>query len=95
MPGVWPWTVQIEMVKIELFGTPQCRRYQRMRTVILEAALELRLEIELEEINHTDQLSQSNPLNLPRLVPNGELIASRNPPNVNVFKEKLRKVLIP
>jgi hypothetical protein len=82
------------MISIQLWGTPLCRRYQRMRTAVLESAAELGLEIELEEINETEQLSQSNPLDLPRLVANGELIASRNSPKTHVLTEKLRKVLI-
>jgi hypothetical protein len=74
----------------QLVGTTQCRRYQRMRMVILEAAMELGLEIELEEVNDTDQLSQSNPLNLPRLYLNGELIAVRNPPKSKTLVEQMR-----
>jgi hypothetical protein len=79
------------MVKIEFWGAPHCRRYQKMRTAIQEAAAELGLEIEFEEINDTDRLSQSNPLDLPRLVANGELIASRNPPKVSTLAEQLKK----
>jgi hypothetical protein len=77
-------------IYFQLVGTTQCRRYQRMRMVILEAAMELGLEIELEEVNDTDQLSQSNPLNLPRLYLNGELIAVRNPPKSKTLVEQMR-----
>ena len=79
------------MITIQLLGTPLCRRYQRMRVVALETATELGLEIELEEINDTEQLSQSNPLDLPRLYLNGELIASRNPPKHKYLIEKFQK----
>jgi hypothetical protein len=61
-----------------------------MRVVALETATELDLEIELEEINDTEQLSRSNPLDLPRLYLNGELIASRNPPKSKSLVEQLR-----
>jgi hypothetical protein len=82
------------MVKIELFGTPQCRRYQKMRTAAQEAAVELGLEIELKEINDSDQLSQSNPLDLPRLYLNGELIAVRNPPKSKTLVEQMRSARV-
>jgi hypothetical protein len=78
------------MVMIELFGAPQCRRYQKMRTAVQEAATELGLEIELEEINDSDQLFQSNPLDLPRLYLNGELIAVRNPPKSKTLAIQMR-----
>ena len=77
------------MVKIELFGAPQCRRYQKMCTAVQKAATELGLEINLEEINDWNHLSQSNPLDLPRLYLNGELIAVRNPPKYKKLVEQI------
>lgn len=91
-PRAWQSIVQIEMVKIESFGTPQCRRFRRIRTTVLEAAAKLRLEIELKEINDSDLLSQSNPLELPRLNLNGELIASRNPQKNEYLIQQFQKV---
>jgi hypothetical protein len=61
-----------------------------MRTAAQEAAAELGMEIELEEINDADQLAQSNPLDLPRLYLNGELIAVRNPPKSKTLVEQMR-----
>jgi hypothetical protein len=58
----------------------------------LEAAAELGLEIELKEINDADRLSQSNPLDLPRLYLNGELIAARNPPKNKYLIERFQEV---
>jgi hypothetical protein len=81
------------MIRIQLWGTPQCRRYQKMRTAVLKAAAELGLEIDLEEINTTDQLSQLNPLDLPRLVANGVVIASRNPPKTSFLQEQFQHVI--
>ncbi len=77
------------MVKIELLGTPQCRRYQKMRTAVQEAAAALGLEIELQEINDADQLAQSNPPDLPRLCLDGELIAVRNPSKSKTLTEQI------
>lgn len=90
MLRAWPWIALIDMVKVQLFGPPQCRRYQKMRTAVREAAAEIGLELELAEINDTDRLSQSNPLDLPRLYLNGELIALRNPPKYETLVEKIR-----
>jgi len=80
------------MVKIELWGTPQCRRYQKMRTSVQDAAAALGLEFELQEINDSGQLAQSNPLDLPRLCLDGEVIASRNPPKESVLREKMLQI---
>jgi hypothetical protein len=80
------------MLKAQLFGPPQCRRYQKIRVAALEAAAELGLEIELIEINDADRLSQSNPLDLPRLYLNGELIAARNPPKNKYLIERFQEV---
>ncbi|GAB4419380.1 MAG: hypothetical protein Kow002_06920 [Anaerolineales bacterium] len=85
--------MEYKLLSLRLFGTPACRRYQRMRTAALEVAAELGLEVELEEINDTDRLAQSNPLDLPRLAVNGEVIVSRNPPKVNVLRQKLLKFI--
>jgi hypothetical protein len=93
-PRVWQSIVQIDMLKIELFGTLQCRRYQKIRTAVQEAAAALGFEIELEEINDSSQFAQSNPLDLPRLYPNGELIAVRNPPKIKYLFERFQEVKI-
>ena len=82
------------MVKIELFGTPQCRRYKKMRKAVLKAAVELGLEIELEEFNDTGNLSHSNPLDLLRLYLNGELVAVRNPPKSTTLVEQMHTTSI-
>lgn len=78
-------------LSLQLFSTPHCRRYQKMRALALETAAQLGLDVHMEEINDTDWLSQSNPLNLPRLVANGEIIASRNPPKANRLVAQLHK----
>jgi hypothetical protein len=62
-----------------------------MRTVALEVAAGLELEIQLQEINDFEQLSQAKPLNLPRLYLNGQLIDSRNPPKRDYLVEQFRK----
>jgi len=79
------------MITGGLLGTLLYRRYQRMRTVILETAAELGVQIELEEIYDTERLSQSNPFDLPQLYLDEELIASRNPPNHNYLIEQFQK----
>ncbi len=70
------------MFTATLFGTPSCRRYQKMRKLVVEEAARLDLSIQIEEISETSQLAQFSPLSLPRLYINGKLVASQNPPKV-------------
>lgn len=75
------------MINIRILGTPLCHRYQRMLISAQEAAVELGLEIQLEEINDTERLAQSNPLDLPKMVIDDVVIATRNPPKVKTVKQ--------
>ena len=66
--------------KITLIGSPTCRRYKKMRQATQDAFKQLKFPHELEEINDTANLSKHNPLSLPRLMINGQLAFSQNPP---------------
>lgn len=77
------------MITIKLMGTPVCRRYQRMRDMVVNEAERLGIPIELDEISDTEQLSQINPLSLPRLYIGDELVASQNPPKAQVLEQVL------
>lgn len=68
------------MILVTLYGTPSCRRYQRMREMVIHASQRLGVPIELQEIGDTGSLSQINPLSLPRLYIGEKLVASQNPP---------------
>ncbi|MEO8356703.1 MAG: hypothetical protein ABI621_12370 [Chloroflexota bacterium] len=70
------------MIPITLYGTPICRRYQRMREMVINASQRLGVPIELQEIGDTESLSQIDPLSLPRLYISDRLVASQNPPRV-------------
>ncbi|MEP0806975.1 MAG: hypothetical protein HRF47_15955 [Chloroflexota bacterium] len=78
------------MIEVRLMGTPSCRRYQRMRDVILAEAQKLGIEIRITEIGDTASLSQVNPLSLPRLYIGDELIASQNPPKAEEVAQMLK-----
>lgn len=80
-------------IYLQLFGAPQCNRYQKMRTQALEVADQLGLAFQLEEVNDTERLSRVNPLDLPRLVANGTVIASRNPPKDKILIEQLCRLI--
>jgi hypothetical protein len=67
-------------------GTPTCRRFQKMRTRVLEEAERLEIPIQVEEISDMETLSRLNPLSLPRLYINGELVASQNPPRAETIR---------
>lgn len=70
------------MISITLYGTPSCRRYKKMRQLVLDEAVRLNISILLDEIIETAQLVQFSPLSLPRLYINDQLVASQNPPRV-------------
>ncbi len=78
-------------MNVKLFGTPACRRYQRMRELILAEAQRLGVEIELTEIGDTESLSKINPLSLPRLYVGDELVASQNPPRAQEIARAMQK----
>lgn len=79
----------MSIVKATLYGTPTCRRYQKMRKLLVEEAARLNIAIDIQEANETSQLERLNPLDLPRLYVNGHLIASRNPPTTTHLAEIL------
>jgi hypothetical protein len=81
--------MDITMLTITLYGTPSCRRYQKMHKLVVDAAARLNLPILVTEISETAQLIQFSPLSLPRLYINDKLVASQNPPKV----EQITKVL--
>ncbi len=78
------------MIEVRLMGTPSCRRYQRMRDVILAEAQKLGVEIRIIEIGDTESLSQVNPLSLPRFYIGDEWIASQNPPKAEEVAQMLK-----
>ena len=65
-----------------LYGTTSCRRYQRMRKALLEAAEKTQTSVDINEVEEIEALEKFNPLSLPRLYLNDELVASQNPPSV-------------
>ena len=77
------------MVTVKLMGTPTCRRYQKMRTCVIEEAKRLRVAIQIEEIGDPETLSRFNPLSLPRLYIGNILVASQNPPKPETISQAL------
>jgi hypothetical protein len=57
--------------------------------MVANEAKRLGIPIELDEISETEQLSQINPLSLPRLYIGDELVASQNPPKAQVVEQVL------
>jgi hypothetical protein len=79
------------MVTVTLYGTPACRRYQRMRELVLNASEKAGLSIDLKEIGDTESLSRINPLSLPRMHIGANLVAAQNPPNPQIIEAALAK----
>lgn len=80
------------MIPVKLLGPPFCRRYQRMRASVLDAAQRLGLSIDLVEVSELSQLAQVNPLSLPRLYIGETLIATKNPPKDQTLVNALIKM---
>ena len=79
------------MITITLIGTLTCRRYKKMLQAIQNTANSLDISYTLDEVNDTARLSAYNPLSLPRLMINEELVASQNPPSVAKITEWLQR----
>ncbi len=79
------------MVIVKIIGAPECRRYQKMRQLVLNEASRLNVPIQIDEITEMEQLWQFNPISLPRLYINGNLVASQNPPNVKQIAKFLKQ----
>jgi hypothetical protein len=79
------------MVIVQIIGSPDCRRYQRMRQLVLSEAAHLNLHIQIDEVTQVEQLWQFNPISLPRLYINGQLVASQNPPSVKQIAKFLNQ----
>ncbi len=72
-------------VVIQLWGSPTCPRYQRMRRTVLEEAQRLGVDIQLDEINDARQLAMVNPLHLPQLRMGDRILARGNPPSADAI----------
>jgi len=80
------------MITVTLYGTPTCRRYQRMQKLVMDEATRLNLPIQVNEVSETAQLVQFSPLSLPILYINGNLVASQNPPRGEQITKMLQEV---
>jgi hypothetical protein len=69
-----------QAIPVKLVGSPACRRYQKMRAVVLDVAARFDMQVKIEELGEAEKLAQFNPLSLPRLYIRDELVASQNPP---------------
>ncbi len=72
-----------------LYGAPDCHRYRRIKQRLSEVAAATGVAVALEEINDSATLAQFNPITLPRLYVEGQLVATRNAPT----KSELRRIL--
>jgi hypothetical protein len=78
-----------ETIPVKLVGSPACRRYQKMRVDVLDAANRLGMQVYIEEIGETEKLAQFNPLSLPRLYIGEELVAAQTPPKAQDIERAL------
>ena len=64
-----------------------------MRDLVIAGAGRLKITIRMEEIGDVERLSKINPLSLPRLYIEEELVASQNPPKSQAIVNVLEKTL--
>ncbi|GAB4419398.1 MAG: hypothetical protein Kow002_06950 [Anaerolineales bacterium] len=76
-----------------LYGTTSCRRYQRMKKALLEAAEKTQTAITINEVEEIEALEKFNPLSLPRLYIGNELIASQNPPKSDAVSRVIENLM--
>lgn len=76
---------------LQLWGSPTCPRYQRMRRIVLAEARRLGAAIQLEEINDAARLAGVNPLHLPQLRLGERVLARGNPPTPETVAQWLIK----
>lgn len=81
-------------IKATLYGTPTCRRYQRMKTALLDAAERTQISITIQDVEELEALEKFSPLSLPRLYINDEMVASQNPPSVEKIVQFLESGLL-
>ena len=72
-----------------LYGAPDCRRYRRIKQRLNEAVAATGVAVALEEVNDAAALARFNPITLPRLYVEGQLVATRNAPAA----AELRRIL--
>ena len=78
------------MLEVKLVGAETCRRYQRMRALVLEEVRRSGQEIELIEETEAEGILKYRTVNLPMLFIGGEEIAQGNPPSRQKVRERLR-----
>ena len=79
----------IKPLHATLYGAPDCRRYRRIKRRLNEAAAAVGVAVALEEVNDAAALARFNPVTLPRLYVEGQLVATRNAPS----PAELRRIL--
>ncbi len=79
------------MLQVRLVGPETCRRYKRMRELVLDEAARASVAIELVEESETEGILKYRTVNLPILFIGGEKIAQGNPPSRKKVQEHLRR----
>ncbi len=78
------------MLEVKLVGVGTCRRYKRMRELVLEEAARAGVSIELIEESEVEGILKYQTVDLPLLFIGGERIAQVNPPPRKTLQQHLR-----
>jgi hypothetical protein len=79
------------MLDVRLIGSPLCC-YQKMKAVVLDEAEKLVIQLDIHEIGDTGSHAHLNPLSLPRLYIQENLISSKIHRNQMISPGHCRKL---
>ncbi len=77
------------MLEMELVGTEACRRYRRMRELVLDEARRAGMAVALLEETQAQAILKYRTVNLPILFVDGRQVAQGNPPS----RQELQRLL--
>ncbi len=80
------------MLEVKLVGTEACRRYRRMRELVLEEARRAGIAVALLEETEVEGILKYRTVNLPLLFIDGRQVAQGNPPSRQELQRHLREV---
>jgi hypothetical protein len=78
------------MREVKLVGADTCRRYRRMRELVLDEAARAGIQVALREETEVDGILKYRTANLPLLFIDGRQVAQGNPPSRNIIREHLQ-----
>jgi hypothetical protein len=80
------------MLQLKLVGVDTCRRYRRMRELVLTEAERAGIEIALVEETEVEEILKYGTVNLPLLLIGDTRIGQGNPPSRQALRKYLKEM---